>query len=77
MVVRCRSGIIPVETERDFKMGHTPIELQTRIKRLFLNSEQETQFQEYTKPVEPSLNTLENPKGIPLGTNGLPIEIWE
>jgi hypothetical protein len=66
MVVRCRSSIIAVETERDCKMAYTPIELQARIRRLFLKCELETQFQKNSKRIEPNLNTLETPKGDPL-----------
>ena len=47
-------------------MAYTPIELQARIRRLFLKCELETQFQKNSKRIEPNLNTLETPKGDPL-----------
>ncbi len=69
MVVRCRSRIIEVETEREFKMAYTPIELQARIKRLFLNCTLETQFQKDSNLIEPNLNSVESPNGTPLRCN--------
>ena len=77
MLGHCRSRAITVETERDFTMANAPIELQARIRRLFLNSELETQFQKNCERVQPHLNVPRKPTSNATRTNAIKTNTWE
>ena len=77
MLGHCRSSVITVETERDFTMANTPSELQTRIRRLFLNRELETQIQKNRERIQPHLNVQEKPARNVIRINAIKTNTWE
>ena len=77
MLGHCRSSVITVETERDFTMANSPSGLQARIRRLFLNRELETQFQNNRERVRPHLNVQEKPARGVIRTHAKNTNTWE
>ena len=77
MLGHCRSRVITEETERDFTMANAPIELQARIRRLFLNRELETQFQKNCERLRPNPNVQEKSTRSVIRTNAIKTDTWE